>query len=112
MNFTKELPTRPGFYAWRRKTCGKIVVMRTFTMPCDDAPLCCAGEGTPLGSVTRGGIGGEWCLLVPAGEIEKAWKECLDGQKEFECDPSSEVSFREQRWNASRARRVMNGDEV
>ena len=69
MKFTKEIPTKPGLYAWRAiedESCevdafavidiNEELHFRTF----DDC--------NPVSE-----LGGEWCRLVPAEEIEKAW---------------------------------------
>ncbi len=99
MNFTKELPTRPGFYAWRRDCSGEIHTTRV--IECDEWGLCCddGNDTEPLPEH------GEWCELVPRnevvpkGEIETAsiegWTDCDEGYK----------------WNDSRAKRVMEGKE-
>ncbi len=107
MNFTKELPTRPGAYWWRADdgdecpTICEVAHMEGAFAVWFVGELEC--EPTEL-------IGGEWCELVPRdevvpkGEIEKAWQESrmfgLDGRRTRMTD-----------WHDSRAKRVMEGKE-
>lgn len=99
MTFTKETPTKPGYYLWRTKLTSGPVTSEIF-------PL---GEGGPLfidTDDTREELSAfvnevkvdnlEWCRLVPADEVEKAWRECKES-----IDP----------WEYSRAKRVMEGVE-
>jgi hypothetical protein len=102
MNFTKTLPTRPGFYAWRFNEVepepSACVVFKKdvnlFVLITDD-----------IGAEPIEDVGGEWCELVPRdevvpkGEVEKAYDE---GLKDFNSNSS---------WTYSRAKRVMEGKE-
>ena len=83
MTFTKTPPTVAGFYAWR---------------PNETQWTHCEVLGpTGLGTIEAAAMGGEWCRLIPAEEVEKAWDEC--------------VGFDSPRWNNSRAKRVAEGME-
>jgi len=92
MTFTKELPTTPGWYLWRWDEKAMLRVAKV------------DGEGEV--NFTHGVIddvsrcGGEWCKIVEATEIEKAYRE---GNKAGVEDFGS--------WENSRAKRVMEGKE-
>lgn len=103
MNWTKTPPTKPGAYWWRINRddpspdlvhaypCGRSLVFASLISSGDDRTVH---------------IGGEWCgPLVPADEVEKAFKEGL--QTRIDYDGGS----LEQLYEASRARRVVEGEE-
>jgi len=99
MNWTSIAPTKPGFYAWKRETESEIwpVKVRAFGPPNN----LVARIDDELELVSE--IGGLWCRLVPAEEVEKAWWE---GYKDgWHKTPDGEA------WNNSRAKRVMEGTE-
>lgn len=93
MTFTKEPPTKPGFYAWRSEPSGKPMAL---TVQAWMRGLIVFAHPQCMPPTVQE-LGGEWCRLVPADEIEKAWNECA------RCDGIS--------WYYSRARRVMEGEE-
>jgi len=100
MNFTKELPTKPGFYAWRRGNGEEVEVAEIYKTG-DLLRSLFAGdrESFPVGNAK-----GEWCRLVPAEEQREAW---LEGAKAI-------TNFYipiETHWQQSRAKRVMEGEE-
>ena len=91
MNFTTTPPTTPGFYAWKLHE-------RDLPIPCW---VTTDGE-----SFWRDGkypaTNGYWCRLVPAEEMEKAYKE---GSSLVNLHPSHINSI----WNYSRAKQVAEG---
>ena len=95
MTFTKQPPTTPGFYAWRMLPEIKTVPV---TVAKIDGQLC-ASIPALIGK-------GEWCRLVPAEEVEKAYREGWMHRDKFNYKPC-DIAF-----NAhSRAKRVMEGKE-
>ena len=102
MTFTKTPPTTPGFYAWREIS--------------DEKPQATADvyltEAGKLACIIHGRVGfledfgGEWCRLVPAEEIEKAW----DESRESHITHGGWFAF-DFEWKDSRAKRVMEGRE-
>lgn len=101
MNFTTETPTKPGIYAWKA-THEYSSVLKRMTRSSEHAEL-----RTDSGTLVTN-MGGLWCRLVPAEEVEKAWR---DG---FSCGAyasrlthiTADGAFAE-----SRAKRVMEGEE-
>jgi hypothetical protein len=67
MTFTSTPPNRPGFYAW--KLFDKDIPKLTWVLPGDDGVLWRDGK-----AITTNGL---WCRLVPAEEVEKAYKEAI-----------------------------------
>lgn len=99
VNFTTETPTTPGDFAWKETPESphvlKQVVLDTLT-----SGINCEHLGQVL-NVDE--IGGLWCRIVAAEEVEKAWREARLGLTTLE---SSLDAF-----NDSRAKRVVeNGD--
>jgi hypothetical protein len=110
MNFTSEIPTKAGFYAWKRVI--------------DEAPL-------PHRVVLFGGVlrvvfapgtipveelGGLWCRLaaedecVPKEEVEKAWSEGA-AHGLFAYVKDDPIVALKPMWLNSRAKRVVEGRE-
>jgi hypothetical protein len=75
MNFTSTLPTQPGFYAWKQiESDSPIAVnLRWFTCPGNQAFTDYLKD--PIHDIEPSDARGLWCRLVPAEEVEKAWKE-------------------------------------
>lgn len=72
MNFTTEPPTTPGFYAWRINSNDTKVSVREIFYPVKDVAIDRGSDLQPKH------VGGEWCRLVPAEEVEKAYSEGWD----------------------------------
>lgn len=86
MIFTTTPPTTPGFYAWKPSEDGTLVT-----------------DYYDAESIMEGfEEGGLWCRLVPAEEVEKAYKE---GSSLVNLHPSHINSL----WNHSRAKQVAEG---
>ena len=67
MTFTKTPPTTPGFYAWRRADdC--VFAVKTY----EHSGILYSGG---VAALPVSECGGEWCRLVPAEEVERAWDE-------------------------------------
>ena len=90
MTFTTEKPTRPGWFLWKWTASETVPKLCLVTMG-DDGSLWRDGKVTATT--------GEWCRLVPAEEIENAWRE---GARAL---PTTSD------WDESRAKRVMEGAE-
>lgn len=110
MNFSKMIPTRPGDYAWRlnaRSGHGLVEVIDT------NPGLWCLSTLGDTGCAPNE-RGGEWCRLVPAEEIEKAWSEARETKSEETTaigdDTQSWAVLSKVTWDESRAKRVMEGD--
>lgn len=84
MTFTKTTPTVPGFYAFRRKEGYLVKVSRL-----SEHNLSVAKTMT-----------GEWCRLVPAEEIARAY---IEGMEDY----ASEANL--STWDSSRAKQVAEG---
>lgn len=70
MNFTTEPPTTPGFYAWRLNQDHPI---ETIHIVSDDNPE--SNGAARIGRyLSLRETHGEWCRLVPAEEVEKAYR--------------------------------------
>ena len=97
MTFTKEPPTKPGWFLWK--------LFESETVPI----LCLVTEGDD-GRLWRDGkapaTNGEWCRLVPAEELQLAWEEDRGGKFS-----RNGQWLHSGRWNESRAKRVMDGRE-
>ena len=95
MTFTTTPPTAPGFYAWRHipdESVAQAFHVREWY-----------GELYGVGcNKTVVEMGGEWCRLVPAEEVERAWNVC----KQYNPPPSDVQQYR---WNNSRAKQVAEG---
>ena len=90
MNFTSTPPTTPGFYAWRLKAEPENIRCSIYTA--EDIEPCTVPEVNRIG---------EWCLLVPAEEVEKAFKEGYGIGLLYDIEPEMDVV----------AKRVMEGKE-
>lgn len=99
MTFTTIPPTTPGFYAWRADS--------GYSSECKEL-YDYKGEAFQFGGIYHGysasKIGGEWCRLVPADEVEKAWDE---GAKMH----VNEEMVLQRNWMNSRAKRIAEGKE-
>lgn len=102
MTFTKTIPTKPGFYAWRfNRNSSSYPVEVTKELW---ELWCISPAGDSCKAFERGG---EWCRLVPASdyvpkeELKKAYAEAWS-IPDF-IDP-------EDAWNSSRAKKVMEGE--
>lgn len=93
MTFTKTPPTTPGFYAWRESEKDLIQTIHIVA----DSEMESASRARIERYQGLRDAYGEWCRLVPAEEVEKAWDEC--------------VGFDSPRWKTSRAKRVAEGVE-
>jgi hypothetical protein len=107
MNWTKERPTKPGFYAWRvGEGQREFACTAQIHGPPDNLVVYLDND-----LKTPEEMGGEWCRLVPAEEIEKAFAEGGDAVYGYvEC--RHDLPPHDQLWKDSRARRVANGEEV
>lgn len=96
MKFTSTPPTEPGFYAWKSDSDeifrGLARKLDTYKGSLSDAVTGAMPEA----------IGGEWCRLVPAEELKKAYAEGWAIPDYI--DP--EVA-----WNSSRAKQISEGKE-
>lgn len=105
MTFTKETPTKPGYYLWRTKLTSGPVISEILTIG-ESPVLWLETDGTrePLNELVESQHHNnlEWCLLVPSDEIEKAWREA----EEHPLDLTG-ISG----WNKSRAKRVIEGEQ-
>lgn len=82
MNFTTETPTKPWFYAWKAREGDKPTL---HIVSNNDLPL-------PPDLL--------WCRLVPAEEVKKAHQEGYESYHKPRL-----------RWELSRSKRVMEGEE-
>ncbi|MCC6415090.1 MAG: hypothetical protein IT582_04190 [Opitutaceae bacterium] len=89
MTFTSEPPTTPGFYAFKSSHDSFIGV--------DQFDLEMIEESRNL-------IGYEWCRLVPAEEVENAYREASSYFNGAKSDCSSLRA-----WQDSRAKQVAEG---
>ncbi len=108
MNFTKELPTRPGFYAWRfnevePEPSACVVFKRDvnlFVLITDE-----------IGAEPIENVGGEWCELVPRDEVvPKVEVERSYFEGYFSSNPLNDTLWITA-FEKSRAKRVMEGKE-
>lgn len=84
MIFSNTPPDKPGFYAWRYSATG------------DDAMV----QADYLRTFNKTWfIGKEFCPLLPAEEVEKAWYEGRDTAGESRNDA----------WSKSNARKIVEG---
>lgn len=97
MTFTNELPTSAGNFLWRSGQDSEPELVK----------VTCDGETWFAGleiKILVKHMGGQWCRLVPAEEMEKAWFEARSyGPTGRSCG----MIF----WHESRAKRVMEGKE-
>lgn len=98
MNFTTEPPTTPGFYAWRF-ALGCPLKLREIAAACEGYLDSATLEWANL-------IGGEWCHLVPAEEVENAYREASSYFNGAKSDCSSQRA-----WQDSRAKQVAEGKQ-
>ena len=98
MNFTKTPPATPGFYAWRvSNSADSFALTIVQNRDCLDE-LVVQGEWE-IKNVPKHG---EWCRLVAAEELERAWDEGFT-------DTHHEIA--NEAWTDSRAKRVSEGME-
>ena len=92
MTFTKTPPTVAGFYAWR---------------PNETQWTHCEVLGpTGIGTIEAAAMGGEWCRLIPAEEVEKSYREGFQDRNAF-----GNKAFEDESFGHSRAKRVAEGME-
>ncbi|CAB4212953.1 hypothetical protein UFOVP1444_43 [uncultured Caudovirales phage] len=96
MTFTKTPPTTPGFYAWRESE--KDLIQTIHIIPDNEKES--SGRARIERYQSLRDAYGEWCRLVPAGEVEKAYQEGYGDRP-----------LRRSNWNNSRAKRVAEGKE-
>lgn len=100
MNFTSNMPTVSGFYAWRRDARSGVLLTNVLE-----------SEGRIWPAFT----GGLWCRLVPAEETGRAYKEgFLDYHQETQENqtfPMMTPGWVTVYYNKSRAKRVAEGRE-
>lgn len=107
MTFTKETPTRPGFYLWRRDNENVEVGLNVEPHGLDSALKVRLSNHRTMTPIPVSDVPGEWCLLVPHDEIKKTWKEAKASTHASHIDAASPDT----EWLNSRARRVMEGKE-
>ncbi len=96
MNFTTEPPTTPGFYAWRLNQDHPI---ETIHIVSDDNPE--SNGAARIGRyLSLRETHGEWCRLVPAEEVARAFYEGMEAY----------ASEEKNLWNDSRAKQVAEGE--
>lgn len=89
MTFTQTPPSTPGFYAWKIKPDAKSIAVFHLKTEAEIR----AQNSEPYGL---------WCKLVPAEEVEKAFREGYTAG-------DIGVRPREQEWQQSNARKVVEG---
>ena len=98
MTFTKTPPTAPGFFAWQPMPGTYIHATEVCADPDDGGALLDTCTGC-----TPAELGGEWCRLVPAEEVNLTAMEFWHlGLRDV---PQANA------WNRSRAKRVAEGTE-
>jgi len=101
MTFTSTLPTQPGFYAWKPSNepgTDRILIGHVRQIA---GRLLFLAHG--FSRVYVEALGGLWCRLVPAEEINlTAMEFWMLGQRNT---PQADA------WNNSRAKRVADGKE-
>lgn len=95
MNFTKTPPTTPGFFAWRYAPAKLVHLADVYGHPETNA-LVVVISGCTFDVKDKGG---EWCRLVPAEEVARAFYEGMEAYASEEKDL----------WNSSRAKQVAEG---
>lgn len=95
-SFTSTPPTTPGWFAWKQPD-GQMGSLYLNQRDLDCRLTMTAFERMKL----------EWCRLVPAEEIEKAWDESREGKYNNAYDSWSFDTS----WSDSRAKRIMEGKE-
>lgn len=106
MNFTTETPTKPGFYAWKSGEHGAVLLVDLYLAT--SGRLVCTRDGFTDMLDEMEQQEDHWCRLVPAEEVEKAWR---DG---FSCAAyASRLTYitADGAFAESRAKRVMEGEE-
>lgn len=92
MTFTTTPPTTTGFYAWRLFSND---IPNPYWVTSDGETFWRDGKYPATN--------GEWCRLVPAEEVERAWDEC--------CDFCDQAIGRAESWRSSRAKLIAEGKE-
>ena len=98
MKFTKTPPVTPGFYAWRVSNTADSFALTIVQNREYLDELVVQGEW----EIKHVPKHGEWCRLVAAEEVERAWDEGFT-------DPHHEIA--NEAWTDSRAKRVADGKE-
>lgn len=98
MTFTTTPPTKPGFYAWRSCKGDDRDFTGTVWRGVDELWASVEGRVDIVSNFS-----GEWCRLVPAEEVEKAYREGAHHSLLLQ----AEIDYE---WNHSRAKRVMEGE--
>lgn len=103
MTFTTTPPTTPGFYAWRetKQFPEKLIRVRYETE--FGVSLLACYEPCIMGTKVEK-LGGEWCRLVPAEEVELAF---LEGANL----PIGRYVANSQAYDNSRAKLIAEGKE-
>lgn len=100
--FTPEPPTKPGAYLWKHgRNSGACVV----EVSDEQTFLWCRMAGDIRGHVPEK-FGGLWCRLVPAEEVERAFREAVESYY----DSAYPSPTADDLWKTSRAKRVMEGE--
>ena len=99
MNLTTETPTKPGFYAWKSGEYGAVLLVDLYLAT--SGRLVCTRDGFTDMLDEMEQQEDQWCRLVPAEEVEKAFREGYQCGVDDDCDA----------WSLSRAKRVMEGEE-
>lgn len=108
MNWTRTPPTKPGAYWWRRnheQPFKNLVLLWANGQVFGDLPIGVSWDEHEITiPIIAKDIGGEWCgPLVPVEEVRKAWDECAAYTVMQSGYPA---------WLISRARHVVEGEEV
>lgn len=99
MTFISTPPTKPGFYAWRENKDWDSIAMTLVEDPDDEKlGLVRVGdwEAKPVPK------SGEWCRLVPAEEVKKAFEEGFEAADRFDLADDC--------FDLSHAKKVMEGE--
>ena len=95
MTFTNQVPTVPGFYAWKFREQSRP---KAFELSKIGEQLVTYDGGL----IEPKHMGGLWCLLLPADEIEKAFREAL---QHFPVSETTKIVL----WTDSRAYKIAKG---
>lgn len=98
--WSAEPPTKPGWYLWSR--CGHRHHLVLF----DETQEGLFGFSTDGLSGFAVELGGLWCRLVPAREVERAFREAVKSY----CERPFPSPTTDYLWRHSRAKRVMEGE--
>lgn len=102
MTFTKTRPKKPGDFRYRESDSGDGKLGELF-WDCGKLIFSCQDFSEDIRFLK-----GKWCgPLVPAEEVEKAYKEGFQDRNAY-----TNTEFETESWGHSRARRVAEGEEV